>query len=54
MRELTGVCLDALEFVFIDVGEERSGGFVSGVVAALSHIPSPSLNKKQQKSAQNF
>lgn len=42
---LTRVCLDALEFVFVDVCEERSPGSVSGIVTALGDISCPPLNK---------
>ncbi len=42
---LTCICLDTLEFVFVDICEERSPGLVSGVVAARSHVTCPSLTK---------
>lgn len=42
----TCICLDALEFVFIHICEERSIGPVSGTVAALSHITCLPLDTK--------
>lgn len=42
---LTCICLNALEFFFIDVAEEWMASFVSCVVAALSYVTSLSLNK---------
>lgn len=47
--ELTSVRSNAFEFILVDVHEQRSTGFVSGIISALFHIISLTLRKYTMK-----